>query len=63
MSSFLELGKENLGFVADHWIEEESTGKQITALKNSGVSNIEANQVWVAHTGGGGGMVTPRKEM
>ena len=55
------IGKGKSGFVADHWIEEESTGKQITALKNSGVSNIEANQVWVAHTGGGGGNGDPKE--
>ena len=55
------IGQGSAGAVADHWVEEASNGEKILSLKNSGVTDIEANQVWVADTGGGGGNGDPKK--
>ena len=55
------IGEGSAGSVADHWIEKASTGEKITSLKNSGVTDIQAEQVWVADTGGGGGNGDPKK--
>ncbi len=55
------VGEGAPGAVADHWVEEASTGEKITSLKNSGVTDIQKDQVWVADTGGGGGNGDPKK--
>ena len=55
------VGEGAPGAVADHWVEQASTGEKITSLKNSGVTDIQRDQVWVAETGGGGGNGDPKK--
>jgi N-methylhydantoinase B len=48
------IGGAAPGALADHWVDDAHSGEKLAALKNSGITNIEANQVWVADTGGGG---------
>ncbi|MDG2302630.1 MAG: hydantoinase B/oxoprolinase family protein [Gammaproteobacteria bacterium] len=55
------IGEGSAGSVADHWVEKASTGEKIMGLKNSGVTDIQADQVWVADTGGGGGNGDPKR--
>jgi N-methylhydantoinase B len=55
------LGGGADGQTADHWIEAADSGRVIEALNNAGMSDIGPDQVWVAQTGGGGGMGDPKK--
>lgn len=54
------IGDGSPGALADHWVEDAGSGEKLAALKNSGSTNIEASQVWVADTGGGGGHGAPK---
>jgi N-methylhydantoinase B len=53
------LAGADAGAVADHWVEEAATGRLIERLANAGERDIAAHQVWVADTGGGGGLGDP----
>lgn len=54
------IGEGSPGALADHWVEDATNGETLSKLENSGVTNIEASQVWVADTGGGGGHGNPK---
>ena len=54
------IGNGSPGALADHWVEDALSGETLTALRNSGSTNIEASEVWVGDTGGGGGHGDPR---
>lgn len=47
------------GAVADHRVDAGRDGDTLSALPNSGITDIEPAQMWVADTGGGGGCGDP----
>jgi len=47
------------GTVADHWIIDHATGKEVENLLNMGEVICNADQEWYAVTGGGGGFGDP----
>ena len=49
------IGEGAPGALADHWVEDAHGGGMVAPLKNYGSTDIQASQVWVADTGGGGG--------
>ncbi|MGE3771737.1 MAG: hydantoinase B/oxoprolinase family protein [Gammaproteobacteria bacterium] len=55
------LGGGAPGRPANHWLESHATGALVRALPNAGESGVEADQIWVAETGGGGGSGDPRR--
>lgn len=47
------------GLVADHWIKDAATGEIAKHLMNGGHDTCQKDQIWEAHTGGGGGYGDP----